>query len=187
MQRRWQPPGRRAAPLRRQARAGQGWRGGDGVWEDVDALHRSGRLALGTGMQRPCAPPLPPAPPDAPLPAWAPPPLQAAFAQLQQQRHMAISVDVPYGNVDKAWRSLTRKVREEQYMVSAQGRQYYIKPSERRKLAASASEKKRRKEHFRCVCSAGHLGVAVAWRPAGCCLVAAAAAGRPASLHWASS
>jgi ribosomal protein S21 len=100
---------------------------------------------------------------------------------------MAISVDVPYGNVDKAWRSLTRKVREEQYMVSAQGRQFYIKPSERRKLAASASEKKRRKEHFRCVCSAGHLGVAVAWRPAGCCLVAVAAAGRPASLHWASS
>lgn len=64
---------------------------------------------------------------------------------------MAISVKVPYGNVDKAWKALNRKIREEQYMSAAQGRQYYVKPSEQRKLATSASEKKRRKEHFRCV------------------------------------
>ena len=153
----------------------------------MDALHRSGRLALGTGMRRPCAPPPPPAPPDAPLPAWAPPPLQAAFAQLQQQRHMAISVDVPYGNVDKAWRSLTRKVREEQYMVSAQGRQFYIKPSERRKLAASASEKKRRKEHFRCVvCTACCWVLQSRWHGALAAAVLLLLAAAPAAYSWPS-
>ena len=96
---------------------------------------------------------------------------------------MAISVDVPHGNVDKAWRSLTRKVRDEQYMASAQGRQYYMKPSERRKLAASASEKKMRKQHFRCVRHRLLLGP----MGCGCGIASGPLAARPASLRWASN
>lgn len=62
-----------------------------------------------------------------------------------------ISVEVPNGNVDKAWRTLQRKLREEHYMEAAQAREYYVKPSERRKLQASASAKRFRDQEFKCV------------------------------------
>ncbi|EFN54938.1 hypothetical protein CHLNCDRAFT_134681 [Chlorella variabilis] len=60
-----------------------------------------------------------------------------------------ISVEVPNGNVDKAWRTLQRKLREEHYMEAAQAREYYVKPSERRKLQASASAKRFRDQEFK--------------------------------------
>ncbi len=51
----------------------------------------------------------------------APQPLQQ---QMRGTAHNAgIAVDVPNGNVDRAWKMLTRKLRSESYMQSAQSRE----------------------------------------------------------------
>ncbi|PSC76935.1 translation initiation factor IF-2 [Micractinium conductrix] len=77
---------------------------------------------------------------------------QPARAALQQQQARAvtngIAVDVPNGNVDRAWRVLTRKVREEAVLSKAQGRQFYEKPSEQRKKAASLAERRFKRAEF---------------------------------------
>ncbi|KAL4450110.1 hypothetical protein ABPG77_010779 [Micractinium sp. CCAP 211/92] len=59
-----------------------------------------------------------------------------------------IAVDVPNGNVDRAWKMLTRKLRSESYMQSAQSREYFVKPSERRKQAASAARRRFQRQEF---------------------------------------
>ncbi|PSC72314.1 30S ribosomal S21 [Micractinium conductrix] len=77
---------------------------------------------------------------------------QPARAVLQQKQARTvtngIAVDVPNGNVDRAWRALTRKVREEAVLLKAQGRQFYEKPSERRKKAASLAERRFKRAEF---------------------------------------
>lgn len=54
--------------------------------------------------------------------------LSGAPQSLQQQmrgtaHNAGIAVDVPNGNVDRAWKMLTRKLRSESYMQSAQSRE----------------------------------------------------------------
>jgi ribosomal protein S21 len=73
----------------------------------------------------------------------------AAHIQQTQQLRPYITVDVPNGNVDKAWRALNRQVQEEGFMETAKAQQVYMKPSERRKLEKSASEKKLQQQEFR--------------------------------------
>lgn len=75
----------------------------------------------------------------------------AAAASLQQARcaTSGIGVNVPNGNVDKAWRQLTRKLREERYMEAAQERVYFVKPSERRKQEASLASKRFKQQEFK--------------------------------------
>lgn len=72
---------------------------------------------------------------------------------LQQQARGAahnagIAVDVPNGNVDRAWKALSRKLRAENYMQAAQSREYFVKPSERRKQEASAARKRFQRQEF---------------------------------------
>ncbi|KAI3438270.1 hypothetical protein D9Q98_000705 [Chlorella vulgaris] len=64
-----------------------------------------------------------------------------------QQRRF-ISVDVPNGNVDKAWRTLSRKLREEGYIDKAQSKKFFVKPSEQRKVEAASSRRRYRKQQF---------------------------------------
>lgn len=57
--------------------------------------------------------------------AWL---LSAVPQALQQQARGAahnagIAVDVPNGNVDRAWKALSRKLRSENYMQAAQSRE----------------------------------------------------------------
>ena len=106
--------------------------------------------------------------------------LPAAAAHLQQQRlhSNGIAVDVPNGNVDRALRALSRKLKEENYMQAAAAQQFFVKPSERRKLQATQARKKLQKQEFRwghaagtrrCLAGAGSAG----WRRPGCSLLAA--------------
>ena len=83
------------------------------------------------------------------------PPVQQLFQQQQQQRRPFIAVDVPNGNVDRALRTLSRKLREENYMAVAQAQAVYVKPSERRKIAANESAKRISKQQFKCVAAGG--------------------------------
>lgn len=72
--------------------------------------------------------------------------------QLQQARQAhneGIGVDVPNGNVDKALRNLSRKLKEEEYLASAQARQFFVKPSEQRKQAGKAAAKRFKSQEFR--------------------------------------
>ncbi|KAI7836744.1 hypothetical protein COHA_009382 [Chlorella ohadii] len=87
----------------------------------------------------------------APLAAARPQVAAAAASSLQQARcaTSGIAVDVPNGNVDKAWRQLTRKLREERYMEAAQGRVHFVKPSERRKQEASMAAKRFKQQEFK--------------------------------------
>lgn len=86
-----------------------------------------------------------------------PPPLSGSCCSYLQQQSGApqqrrfISVDVPNGNVDKAWRTLSRKLREEGYIDKAQSKKFFVKPSEQRKVEAASSRRRYRKQQFRCV------------------------------------
>ncbi|PRW56918.1 28S ribosomal mitochondrial [Chlorella sorokiniana] len=87
----------------------------------------------------------------APLAAARPQVVSAAATSLQQARSATsgVVVDVPNGNVDKAWRTLTRKLREERYMETAQERVHFVKPSQRRKQEASLAAKRFKQQEFK--------------------------------------
>lgn len=132
----------------------------------------AGRAAAAAALRRasPCVrltppPCLPPAHPAHPQNAFAASSLGSrAAAALQQARPRTsaaagISADVQNGNVDKAWRMLSRKCREEGFLEAAQERAHYVKPSARRKQAASAAAKRFRKQEFKC----GRWGCGLLW------------------------
>ena len=86
---------------------------------------RSSLAAAGGGESAPALA-RPPSSPKQPPGLSSPLRPQPARAALQQQQARAvtngIAVDVPNGNVDRAWRVLTRKVREEAVLSKAQAR-----------------------------------------------------------------
>lgn len=81
--------------------------------------------------------------------------------QQARARSGGLGVDVPNGNVDRAWRALTRRLNDEKYMETAQGKKHFVKPSERRKQEKSAAAKRFRDQEFKCA-SAGEGWVWVA-------------------------
>lgn len=65
------------------------------------------------------------------------------------QQRSIVSIDVHANRVDKAYRTLKRKVVEEGFKETWSSQAVYMKPSQERKLAAVATAKRLKKRVFR--------------------------------------